>query len=427
MATTSQFDPSKIQDYRNWAKGKNATQIASEASNLGFTAEQVKSVLGGDDDYSQYYTPGKGLLDASVANKIYSNDGVWTDPANQNTGAATTSATTTNIPTNQPTYAASTYTPPVQAQATQFNATTQSPATTYNASPASVSTVTQDQQLGTVEGRIAGLLGADSPLMQRASQRGLDLAESRGLLNSGMAIQNAQAAMMDYATPIASADAASFNAIQAANQAATNRNAEFNATQQQLTDAANTAAQNAVAAANAGYAQEAAKYRAAAQDAINQFNANASAQAGQFNASAQNAAAAQGAESATQTAMQILKGEQATALAGVEAQYKTQIQTSASAANFYSNVLQQWSASQQATGTTAEQKNAAATFYQQALRNGMAIISASNGGSSVDLLSLLNFADENVTGTPQASTGAQQAPEAPAPLTAEERTQRGMG
>lgn len=329
------------------------------------------------------------------------------DAANNTWGAAPVTPPVVTVPTETPQYTASTVTPSTYGATNQSPAATWTPATsdptvTYNAANADVSTVTQDPRYGTVEGRIGGLLGSDSQLMQRAAQRGMDLANTRGLLNSGMAAQSAQTAVMDQALPIASADAASFNTIQANNMAAQNRNFEFNAAQQQLADAANSLAQNARAEANAGRTQEADRLYAAARDAVSQFNANAvnqasqynataQNQANQFNAAAQNAAAAQAVENANQFALQTLRGDQAQALAATEAQYKTTIQSNASAANFYASVVQQWTASQTTTGTTAEQKQDAATYFQQALQNGMAIISAGAGDGALDYASLLDF------------------------------------
>jgi len=62
----------------------------------------------------------------------------------------------------------------------------------------------------TVQGQLNSLLAFDSPLMQRAYYKGLDMANSRGLLNSSMAGEAAQAAMMDKALQIAGPDAEAY-------------------------------------------------------------------------------------------------------------------------------------------------------------------------------------------------------------------------
>ncbi|MCA1971908.1 MAG: hypothetical protein LDL44_03650 [Caenispirillum sp.] len=59
----------------------------------------------------------------------------------------------------------------------------------------------------TTEQIVSDILQAESPLMQRAASQGLMLANRRGLLNSTVAAEAAQAAMIDAAVPIASADA----------------------------------------------------------------------------------------------------------------------------------------------------------------------------------------------------------------------------
>lgn len=63
-----------------------------------------------------------------------------------------------------------------------------------------------DQQANSVEARLARILDPDSAIMQRAATSGLQIANSRGLLNSSMAVDAAQGAMIDRALPIASQD-----------------------------------------------------------------------------------------------------------------------------------------------------------------------------------------------------------------------------
>lgn len=220
--------------------------------------------------------------------------------------------------------------------ATAVPTTTITPATFPNVTAATATPAVQDPTKGTVAGQIDAIIGKNSALMQRAEQKGLDLANTRGLLNSGMAVESAQNAVYDAAMPIAQADAASSNQFALTNAGETNQTSRTNA---------------------------------------------------QF---ANQASLAQ-AEMANQAALQTLRGDQAQQLSATEAQYRTQIQTSASAASFYASIVQHMTASQTASGTTAEQKDAAANYYNQSLRNGMAIISSAGGRSNTDLSSLLNF------------------------------------
>jgi hypothetical protein len=85
--------------------------------------------------------------------------------------------------------------------------------------PAQVS-ITPDQ---TVEGRTAGIIAGNSPLMQLAETRANQQANSRGLINSSMAVNAGQTAVMDQATKIAGQDAATSANAAVANAQATNQ------------------------------------------------------------------------------------------------------------------------------------------------------------------------------------------------------------
>ncbi len=88
--------------------------------------------------------------------------------------------------------------------------------------------VTPDQ---TAAGQLNQITAQDSPLMQRAATSGLQLANSRGLLNSSMGVGAAQDAVLAAATPIAVNDAgvraksAGYNADTANTFAVDNTNA----------------------------------------------------------------------------------------------------------------------------------------------------------------------------------------------------------
>lgn len=81
-------------------------------------------------------------------------------------------------------------------------------------------TVTNDEL---VEQRLANLLGSDSPLIARARQRAAENATARGLQNSSMAVQSGEAAAIDAALPIATADANTYSRQGLTNQDATNQ------------------------------------------------------------------------------------------------------------------------------------------------------------------------------------------------------------
>lgn len=97
----------------------------------------------------------------------------------------------------------------------------------------------------TVSAQLDRILGKDSPYMQTARQSGADYANSRGLINSGMAGQAGEAAAISAALPIATSDANTYSNVAQNNAVFSNTAGQFNA------GAGNTASLNAAAAANA--------------------------------------------------------------------------------------------------------------------------------------------------------------------------------
>jgi hypothetical protein len=92
------------------------------------------------------------------------------------------------------------------------------------------------QENETVQGQLRNILDEDSKLMQTARTRGLQTGAARGLLNSSMAAQAGEQAVIDTAMPIAGADAAAYRQAAGKNVAAQNEAGLFGAgAQQQLT------------------------------------------------------------------------------------------------------------------------------------------------------------------------------------------------
>jgi hypothetical protein len=87
-----------------------------------------------------------------------------------------------------------------------------------------------DNATDTVEGRVDALIAKNSPLMQGAQTRANQESNSRGLLNSSMAVGASENAVYNYALPIASQDAQSSLAVKGQNQVAGNRALELGAT-----------------------------------------------------------------------------------------------------------------------------------------------------------------------------------------------------
>jgi hypothetical protein len=80
----------------------------------------------------------------------------------------------------------------------------------------------------TVSGQVNDLLSADNPIMQTARTQAAQAANSRGLLNSSMAVQSGEQAAINSALPIAQQDAATNFANEQANQSASNAGGQFN-------------------------------------------------------------------------------------------------------------------------------------------------------------------------------------------------------
>lgn len=83
----------------------------------------------------------------------------------------------------------------------------------------------------TVQGQMAGLLDSNNPYMRIAEGRALQQANSRGILNSTMAVGAAQKANIEAALPIAQQDAQAYRQQTLANQEVTNQGQQFNAQQ----------------------------------------------------------------------------------------------------------------------------------------------------------------------------------------------------
>lgn len=149
--------------------------------------------------------------------------GASTAPLNQNPGRpgpATQGRTASQRPAQSPS----------QPQAQRPNQPPQSPNQSPQQQDARYDAVQIElQDSDTVEGRIQGIIARNSPMMQRAETQGLQRAHQRGLLNSSMAIGEAENAVYDHAMPIASQDAATSAQFRALNQGAENTARQFNA------------------------------------------------------------------------------------------------------------------------------------------------------------------------------------------------------
>lgn len=193
-----------------------------------------------------------------------------------------------------------------------------------------------------VSNQVNKIMAADSPLLQQAEGRAKVAANSRGLLNSSMAIQAGQGAVMDRAVPIAQADAAAFTRV-----------ADTNTANNQQT---------------------------------NIFNAGNQQQANQFNAEKQNNNNIVNATEQNKILSQFLDQGSKLQLADIEASYKTILQSEASAGSLYQQSIRNISDILQNPDLTPEAKTAAVANQNALLKTGLNIIGKIGGLNLEELL-----------------------------------------
>ena len=185
----------------------------------------------------------------------------------------------------------------------------------------------------TVQGQMEGIMKSDSPLVTGARTGANQQMNSRGLLNSSLAIQASDQAAYNAALPIAQADAKTYET----------------ASQQ------NTASQNDALKSNASFVNDANKLNLGAE--LDALKANL--------------------DSATKVK-----------LTNIEADYKTLIQTSASAGEIYKGTLSAIANIVADTNMTAESKATAVNGLFSRMGVAMNLIGSING---VDVSDLLDF------------------------------------
>lgn len=180
----------------------------------------------------------------------------------------------------------------------------------------------------TVAGQIKGLIASNSPLNQQTETAAKQAMAAKGLLNSSMAITAGQDALYKNVLPIAQADASMYGNAGQYNATAANQSAAFGADAGNKASLANAENQTQVSLGNANN-----------ENANKQFNTGQANTAGQANINAVNAANLENTRAANQIAINKLEQSSKTQLAEIEANYKTIMQTSASAAQLYQQVL----------------------------------------------------------------------------------------
>jgi hypothetical protein len=211
-------------------------------------------------------------------------------------------------------------------------ATPGAPVTSYTPAKADASTysatgfdVAPNQ---TVASQLEGIIASGSPLMQRAEANARNMMNSRGLINSTMGVQAGQAAVIDAALPIATADAATYdraatNTVNAQNQAAQanaallTNTSQYNAGQESTAfqQAANASNAQSIAAQQIAGQKEIAGIQGATQQAVANMQANTSMSVAATNAQTQKDIAALN----SQAQLDIAKLDAASRTAQVEA------------------------------------------------------------------------------------------------------------
>lgn len=263
------------------------------------------------------------------------------------------------------------------------------PVTGYNPATANASTagttnynpnafsVTPNQ---TVAGQIQNIIASGSPLMTQAETNAKNMMNQRGLINSSQAITAGDSAVLSAATPIATADANTYNT------AATN-----------TTQAQNTAAQTNAAAANTAGLQNAAQQTSTSQFNTGQTNAALSGEAAASNTVAQTAQNIAG-----QTQVQTLQnqgnlanimanGTINTQITNLTNANKTLLQTSAGAGQLYTQALTNLSAITQNPNLSEAQKTTALNDGVAQLNDALSALNTIAAATGTGAQSTLTF------------------------------------
>jgi hypothetical protein len=242
----------------------------------------------------------------------------------------------------------------------------------------------------TVQGQVAGIIAENSPLQQLATTSATQQANTRGLVNSSMAVGAAQDATIKSALPIAQQDAQTYGAAAQANAAAKNDTSKFNA-ELSSKEGMFAAEQSGL---NTRFAQE--------QAGIGERFATEQAGIGERFAAEQSGLNTRFTQELEQNMEQFnLSEANKTALLDLEQQYKQSIQTSANTATLFNSYFQQIAAIQTSPNLDADGKETAIANLTTMLQDGVAAQDAVSGLN----IEALVFPDAPAT-TPAAPTTA---------------------
>jgi hypothetical protein len=276
------------------------------------------------------------------------------------------------------------FTPTQTAATAQADTATasQTGSTGYTADKAALSQWNVDKNQ-TVQGQLENVLATDNPIMQQARTKAAQTANARGLINSSMAVQAGESAVIQSALPIAQQDATTYGSAAKSNAEYSNQNAQFNTSEtnkasQFTANASNTAElanaqmKTDTSRTNAQLGTEVNKQNASATNALQSQNLDNKARSEFQNVATQNdaaktdattglqaamanqdvavkqsaqqydaavKAAMQNADAQTRIQLQNIDAVTRTQLSEIEAKYKTQMQSSQSMASSYQSMI----------------------------------------------------------------------------------------
>ena len=226
-----------------------------------------------------------------------------------------------------------------------------------------------DQARETVSGQLDALLAREGPYLERARAGATQTANRRGLINSSIAAGAGEAAAIDAALPIATADANIYGTASRDNQVAGNAALSQGAAASNTTALANADSQNRITGAN---------FAAELEEGL--IGTRAEAETGLIETRGE-----------VDRALQEMRGEQATTLATIEANYRQLMQANASAASVFNESMQQMATILRDPNTSAAQKESAVTALMDLLESSLAVQGAIG---NLNLVDLLDFGEE---------------------------------
>ncbi len=218
-----------------------------------------------------------------------------------------------------------------------FTAATADPtkATSTGYNPAQV----QVRDFETTQGQLDKVLAKDSPLMQQAARRANQATNSRGLLNSSLAVGAAQDAVIQNALPIAQQDAQTLYDANVRSVDALNAARGFQAQAGNQASLANAQLGTETSRANAQMANEAAARTADAANTADlaKLDAGTRMQLGQLDATTRKELGQLDATTRTQLAQ--MDNQTRTNLTTIENNYRQLLQANQNAANMYQQAV----------------------------------------------------------------------------------------